>query len=89
MIILGNSFVRVAENWHDMSERQKQGKPKPEGILRLVNASAVVDVQVKDCNFPVRGAFNDMSVVFIPQKNSNFEGLEVLSLDHLLPTEAI
>lgn len=88
MIILGNSFVKIAENWCDMSERQKQGKPKPEGILMLVNANAVIDAPVKECNFPVRGAFNDMSVMFMPQTPHSFGKLEILSLDHLLPGES-
>ena len=87
MIILGNSFVRVSENWHDMSERQKQSKPKPEGILRLVDANTVIDVPVKECSFSVRGAFNDMSIMFVSQIPADFEGLEVLCLDHLLPRE--
>ena len=85
MIILGNSFVTIAENWSDLSARQKQGRPEPEGILRLVEAKAVVDVSVKECSFPVRGAFNDMSVMFMPQTPRDFDRLELLSMDHLLP----
>ena len=89
MMLLGNSFIQIAENWSNLSDRLKQGKSKPEGILRLVNKGAVVDVQVKECNFPVRGAFNDMSVMFLPQMSSDLGMLEVLSLEHLLPKEAL
>ena len=85
LALLGNSFVTIAEKWHDMPAKTREGKPEPRGILDLVAAHAVVDVPVKECNFPVRGAFNDMSVILFPSM-PHLDQLEPLSLDHLLPS---
>lgn len=85
LAILGNSFVAMVDNWNNLSAKQQETRPCPQGILSLVEAKAVVDVPVKECGFPVRGAFNDMSVMMFPGLPKEPSLLNSLSLDHLLP----
>lgn len=87
VVMLGNSLVKIASDWSGMAARLKKEKFKPQGVLRLVEANAVVDVPVKECNFPIRGAFNDMSIVFIPGAPDDFSDLEIADLKHLLPKD--
>lgn len=87
MVLIGNSFVRIAENWDQLPARQKQGRPSPEGILRLVECNLVIDVPVKECAFPVRGAFNDLSVMMFTGLPPDSVQLTPLSLTHLLHSD--
>lgn len=63
--------------------------PVPESILRLVAANAVVDVAVKDCEFSVRGFFNDMSVHLFPSMPFESGKFNALDLSHLLHQECL
>jgi len=62
---------------------QREGKPAPEAVLKLVAARGAVDVGVKECGFAVRGAFNDTSVVLFPKFPEGLGEVEALDLSHL------
>ena len=85
--VAGNGFVATAEACKDASATREEGapRPRPEAILKLVGANAVVDVPVKECEFPVRGAFNDTSVMLFPPSDELPGGkMQPLDLSHLL-----
>lgn len=81
--LLGNSLEAIAERWEGTPAAQRDGKPPPEAVLKLVKARALVDVGVKECGFAVRGAFNDMSVVMFPKLPEGLGEVEPLDLSHL------
>jgi hypothetical protein len=83
LALLGNSLERIAERWEGTPAAQREGKPTPEAVLKLVGAKALVDVGVKECGFAVRGAFNDMSVAMFPGFPEGLGGIEPLDLSHL------
>ncbi len=82
--LLGNSLEAIAERWQGTPAAQREGKPAPEAVLKLVQARAVVDVGVKECGFTVRGAFNDTSIVMFPGFPEGLGAVEPLDLSHLL-----
>ena len=85
LAMLGNGFVATAAACNDVSAPRKEGGPLSEAILELVGADAVVDVPVKECNFPVRGAFNDTSVMLFSPSDELLAGkMQPLDLSHLL-----
>ena len=79
--------MATAEACKDASALREEGVPRrrPEAVLKLVGANAVVDVPVKECEFPVRGAFNDTSVMLFPASDGLPGGeMHPLDLSHLL-----
>lgn len=63
------------------SAQTQHRRARPDALLRIVEAGAVLEVPISDHHFPVVSAFNDMSLHLFPATGVQ---LPVLPLEGLL-----
>lgn len=85
VVLIANSFVGVTDMWYLDPSRRGEGYWDAPVVIPLVDSKNVIDTPIGECNFAVRGAFNDTSIMMFPTFTLEHLQVSKISLRHLRP----